>query len=223
MPRTDEEIKKDIIDHLYWDTRVDAADVTVEVKDGIVTLGGHVPTYLSRDAAARDAMLIWGIKDVINFIEVHYPTTITPPADEEIRTRIANMLSFNPDIDSSDIDVQVTAGGVTLSGSVDSLWKKFRAEDLISSERGVLSIENHLAVVPMKTFVDRDIAEEVVGAIDRSALVDAKDVDVTVKERAVSLTGAVPTWSARRGAYEAALYTAGVENIHDNLTVSGTI
>jgi len=36
MARTSEDIKKDIIDNLYWDARVDASDINVDVVDNLV-------------------------------------------------------------------------------------------------------------------------------------------------------------------------------------------
>jgi osmotically-inducible protein OsmY len=40
LVRTDEGIKVDIVDQLSWDTRVDAADVTVMVENGRRDLRG---------------------------------------------------------------------------------------------------------------------------------------------------------------------------------------
>jgi hyperosmotically inducible protein len=55
MARTEEQIKRDVVDQLYWDNRVDASDVTVEVSNGTVTLRGTVPTYFASTAALNDA------------------------------------------------------------------------------------------------------------------------------------------------------------------------
>jgi osmotically-inducible protein OsmY len=59
-----------------------------------------------------------------------------------------------------------------------------------------------------------------VADLERSALVDADDVTVTVDGGAVTLTGSVPTWSARAAAYDAARHTAGVTSIHDALAIA---
>ena len=55
MIRTDQAIKRDLIDELYWDHRVDASDVKAEVVNGKVTLTGNVPSYSARSAAATAA------------------------------------------------------------------------------------------------------------------------------------------------------------------------
>ena len=61
MPRTKEEVKQDIVEHLAWDARVNAAEVDVEVRDGTVTLRGTVPSHRARTAAVEDAERIRGV------------------------------------------------------------------------------------------------------------------------------------------------------------------
>lgn len=60
MARTEEQIKRDVVDQLFWDIRVDASDVTVEVSNGTVTLRGTVPTYLAAKAAIDDSWCVLG-------------------------------------------------------------------------------------------------------------------------------------------------------------------
>ncbi|TMD57687.1 MAG: BON domain-containing protein, partial [Chloroflexi bacterium] len=46
--RTDEEIQRDVLEELKWDTTVKPNEVGVSVKDGIVTLTGWVDSYLKK-------------------------------------------------------------------------------------------------------------------------------------------------------------------------------
>ncbi len=66
--RSDERIYEDVCEALIREERVDVSEVTVEVHDGTVTLGGHVPVrrmrYLIEDVAAACR----GVKDVENRI-----------------------------------------------------------------------------------------------------------------------------------------------------------
>jgi osmotically-inducible protein OsmY len=64
--RTDQNIAKDLVDSLSWDSRVDASNASVTVDRGIVTLTGTVPFYSSRVAAAEDAWLIRGVRAIEN-------------------------------------------------------------------------------------------------------------------------------------------------------------
>ena len=43
--RSDSDIKRDVEDELRWDPDIDATDIAVAVKDGVVTLTGFVRSY----------------------------------------------------------------------------------------------------------------------------------------------------------------------------------
>ena len=64
--------------------------------------------------------------------------------DERIRKNVNDRMVDDTDLDASDIEVCVDDGAVTLSGSVDSLWDKRRAEDIAKSVFGVKGDNNKL-------------------------------------------------------------------------------
>ena len=216
--KTDEGIAKDVVDSLYWDSRVDASRVAVTVENGIVTLAGTVFSSSERAAAEEDAWVISGVQDVKNQLKVDLQRDV--PSDSEIKSNIENSFKWDRDLHPSDIQVGVTAGWVTLEGSVDAFWKKVRAEDLAFSLRGVAGVTNKIAVVPTQSLADEQLAENVIQALDRNQDVDVDDIDVTVEKGTVSLSGTVPSWSARRAAYNAARYAHGVKEVEDRITVS---
>lgn len=216
--RNDEEIKKDVIQRLTWDDRVEAAKIIVDVKDGKVKLTGSVPSYLARSAAYDDAWTVRGVFSVVDELSVSPPKA---PSDEEIRTRVKDRLTTSPAFETADIDVEVHNGIVKLKGTVDALWKRTSAETITEGLRGVVDVKNELAVVPTGDFVDEDIARRIINTLDRDVRVDAEDVTVNVRNGIVTLTGTVTDRHAREAAYEAALYTTGVKEIHDQLTLSG--
>lgn len=217
---TDEEIKDDVEEQLYWDDRVDASNVGITVDDGRVTLNGTVPTYLAENAAVSDALSIVGVTDVSDKLSVRYPAEAATPTDTEMAADIEAVLRVNPDIDASEIDVSVREGVVTLDGAVDAYWKKVHAEEVASTIKGVLRINNRLNVIRAKDFVDREIGEDITQALERNALIDAEDVDVTVENGVVTLTGTVPSHTARQAAYKAARYTLGVVDVKNNVVAA---
>jgi osmotically-inducible protein OsmY len=64
--------------------------------------------------------------------------------DERICKKVTDRMVDDTDLDASDIEVGVDDGAVTLSGSVDSLWDKRRAEDIAKSVSGVRGVNNKL-------------------------------------------------------------------------------
>jgi len=220
MIKTDEQLKKDIIDQLYWDARIDASDITVEVNNSTVTLRGTVPTYLCATAAYSDAADVLGVAAVKNEIQVTYPETFELPTDEEIEARLIERLAANPDINVMDLEVLAVAGTVKLTGTVDAYWKKFHAEKICALESGVVQIENHLTVVPTEKIIDKDIARDIMTTLELKADVEADDVNVEVSDGHVLLNGTLPTWTARQAAHDAALYTPGVTTVENRLFVA---
>lgn len=70
-------------------------------------------------------------------------------SDERIKEDINDRLSDDPFVDASDIDVTVSNGEVTLTGTVDHRSTKRRAEDLAEAVSGVKNVENRLRVAQM--------------------------------------------------------------------------
>ncbi|MBS3752805.1 MAG: BON domain-containing protein [Anaerolineales bacterium] len=219
MNRKDETIKKEVVDQLYWDNRVDADDVTVHVDNGVVTLKGTVPTHGARSSAVTDTWMIDGVTSVEDQIDVELAPTVEIPTDAEVRNNIQNILSWNTDIDIMDIDVSVEGGVVTLEGTVDEYWKKWKAVELVSDVSGVIDVLDEMTVVPTGSFIDKDIAETINDALDRNLYIDAEDITVEVEHGKVTLTGVVPTNFVRSKAGDIASYTAGVIDVHNNLVV----
>lgn len=216
-----DQILNDIKDQLIWDSQVFASNVDVSVSgDGEVTLNGTVNSFSSKRAAEADAWSILGVTQVENNLTVEYPATVTVPSDDEIKTDVDNVLYWNTAIDSSDIDVEVTAGTVTLDGTVDFFWKKLRAEELASDVLGVIDVVNNLAVVPTDDIIDKDIATDIISSLERRAAADAENVTVQVEDGIVTLSGVVASFNEWEAAYDAARFTTGIIDVNDNITIS---
>ena len=212
------EIRSDIRDQLEWDYRVDENDVGVSVDDGIATLGGTVETYSAKEAAESDAWSVTGVLEVVNNITVDAETGADGQGN--ISRSVENVLEWNSEIDATDVTVATVGGIVTIDGTVDSYWKKVRAEELASGVTGVVAVENQLAVVPSNDTLDERIAEDIMNAVDRKNVVDTEDVTVRVEDGVVTLQGTVDSRTEREAVYESALYTDGVVAVNDeNLTV----
>jgi hypothetical protein len=69
-------------------------------------------------------------------------------ADERVREDVCDCLTEASDVDASDIEVSVTDGVVTLSGTISDRAAKRRAEDIADSVRGVKDVQNQLRVQP---------------------------------------------------------------------------
>jgi hyperosmotically inducible protein len=217
--KTKEQIKKDVVDQLYWDSRVDASGIKVEVSEGEVILTGTVPNYTAYKAADDDAWAVAGVKYVRNDLIIQYPPNVSIPSDAQLKASIENVLLWQPDFDSTDIIINVERGWVTLRGSVDAFWKKVRSEELTLSLKGVLGVTNELAIVPDENYNDRIIAEDLQAALERNSNIDMGLIDVKVENGKVTLTGSVHSLPAFRAVQEIAESTLGVLMIDNELVI----
>jgi hyperosmotically inducible protein len=122
--------------------------ITIDVHDGVVTLGGHSHDYSNRDSALAIVSTTPGVKDVIDNTEVD-PTS---PMDDGIRLAVARAVYGYASLNRYAIDpakpirISVQNGHVELYGVVDSQADKDTANIRANSVPGVFSVENHLQV-----------------------------------------------------------------------------
>lgn len=67
-------------------------------------------------------------------------------SDERIRDEISDRLMTHPDIDASEMEVQVSNGVVTLTGNVEDRHEKRLAEYIAEDALGVNDVENRLKI-----------------------------------------------------------------------------
>ena len=63
---TDSEIEQWVIRELRFAVKIESRELCVSVLQGIVTLGGTVPSRISKTAAKRAALRARGVKSVVN-------------------------------------------------------------------------------------------------------------------------------------------------------------
>lgn len=83
-------------------------------------------------------------------------------SDERIREDVCERLTMHPDIDASDIDVQVREAEVTLLGVVDDRHAKRLAEEIIENISGVREVTNQIRV--RRTEERRDLRDQGLGS-----------------------------------------------------------
>ena len=66
--------------------------------------------------------------------------------DERIREDVCDRLSWNDEVDATDVSVHVTAAEVTLEGTVETRHMKRLAEDIAEDVPGVIDVHNTLRV-----------------------------------------------------------------------------
>src|SRR3979411_3225248 len=139
--RSDGEIEKDVKAELEWDPDLNATDIAVSVKKGVVTLAGFVKSYTDKYEAEAAAKRVAGVSGVANDLEVRMPSVDERPDPEIARDAVAAIKSQLP-ISSEHIKVVVKNGWVTLEGQAEWQYQKSTAENAVRRIKGVKGVSN---------------------------------------------------------------------------------
>ncbi len=149
---SDEELQSKLMTKLQYD-RVGYGTTTfnaisVSVRNGVVTLGGHAYGPVDKSSALSVASYMPGVQDVIDGIEVDPVSQM----DDRIRLNVARLIYGYPALMRYSIDpgrpirISVQNGHVTLYGVVDSKTDSDIANIRANSAQGVYSVTNELQV-----------------------------------------------------------------------------
>lgn len=142
--------------------------------------------------------------------------------DDELRDLVVDELAWDALIDDSQIDVQVVGGIVTLVGTVPSYAEKLAAQDAARAVDGVHDLVNEIDVKrsagahpsddELRVIIDR--------VLDWDALVPERDLNASVADGWVTLSGTVSTASQRAEAERAISHLQGVRGIRDTIEIA---
>jgi osmotically-inducible protein OsmY len=211
---TDVRLRDAVIRQLDWDPEVDDSAVGVAAKDGTVTLTGFIDSYAGKLAAERAVKRIRGVRAVANDIVVRVKVDRT---DADIAADAARALKLHPGIPES-VQAAVHNGHIALTGKVEWVVERERAEEMVRHIHGVRGVQNHIDVSPRTT--QRDVRRRIVQALHRNADIDARNIDVAIgDDDAVILTGRVKAWSERDAAERAAGSAPGIRGVDNRIVV----
>ena len=214
---SDHEIEQDVKDELEWDPDLDATDIAVAVKDGVVTLTGFVRSYIDKYEAEAAVKRVAGVRGVANDIEVRLPTSDRRPDPEIARDAVAAIRSQLP-VSWEKIKVVVKDGWVNLEGEAQWQYQRQTAENAVRRLKGVKGVTNLIQLKPRTE--PSEIKRKIQEAFRRNAEIDANRITVHTNGGEVVLEGRVKAWIEREEAERVAWSAPGVTKVDNRIVVS---
>ncbi|WP_319481851.1 BON domain-containing protein [uncultured Draconibacterium sp.] len=218
-PLPEEIIKKNIIDRLTNNDAVNINHIFVSIKDGVVHLQGHVPSYSAKIEALRDATEVAKDFNVVNDLQVNFQPNQPTVSDKEIRDNIQKYFKWQKSINPMNVVVEVDKGKVILSGNVSNESESIAAGKIVSSTKGVLDLDNRIQVNQKMISNDQHIQQSLKHAFEKSALIDEKKIITEVEKGTVYISGCVTNDPIRKEIEDQAMHTVGVKKVVNEITV----
>jgi len=215
--KNDAQLQTEVLDELQWEPNVDATQIGVTVKDGIVTLTGQVPFYAEKFEAERAAKRIYGVRAVANDIEVKIPGP-HQRTDSEIAAAALNALKWNAAVPEEKIQVTVRDSWITLEGILEGQHQKEAADQSVRKLIGARGVTNLIVIKPKTSAAD--IKSKIEAAFRRSAEVDSQGIKVETDNGTVILKGKLHSLTEREEAERAAWAAPGVARVDNQIMVT---
>ncbi len=215
--KTDKQIQLDVMAELAWEPSINSEEIGVEVKDGIVTLAGHIGSYAEKIGAEKAATRVSGVKALAVEMDVKLAGSSTRN-DVDIARSVDNVLQWTTYLPKDALKIKVEGGWVTLSGEVSWTYQRQAAVNAIRYLMGVKGVNDQIVITP--TVSAPLVKADIESALKRRARDDAKEISVTVKGTDVTLSGKVHSWSERELATHTAYGTPGVRRVVNNTTLT---
>ena len=215
--RENHRLQAAVLDQLDFDPAIDSSRIGVSVQEGVVTLSGHVPSFIDKARAETAAGMVRGIKAVVDDIRVDLPGHCETP-DEITAKRAYERLASNVTVPIDRIHINVKDGVITLRGDVD--WK-YQCDAAVADLRHlncVREIRNDVRVVP--PMPASEVGNRIQKAMERLGLQSAPNVSVDARGSNVVLTGTVLSWREKDVAESVAWSVPGVSRVENRLVVA---
>ncbi len=211
-------LKNDIENKLLLDIWVEDGGVIVDVDEGIVTLSGSVPNYFAKIHAVDVVKKIWGVKGVVNELQVNLSTHLQRN-DKEIAKAAVDVIEWDVALPADAIKVTVDKGIVTLSGQVDFDSQRVKSYENVRSLYGVKGVENIITLKPSPIINVKAVEKEIEREFQRNAALHAHKIKIKIEDKKVYLSGVVSSWFEYKEANNAAFAVPGIQEVQNDLTI----
>lgn len=213
----DQVLQRHVLEALRWERNIDIGHIGVSAADGVVTLYGHVPSFMQKRAAAIAAVGVKGVKALADELEVQLPADLRE-SDETIATIAAQRLRGDVCVPREGVTLEIDKGWAKLRGEVEWHSEKMAAEEDVARVPGVRGVSNEIRI---RSKIDTgEISDDITHALHRSWFFDPTTIKVSAEGGAVRLSGYTATPGERQVAAAIAWNAPGVTDVKNEIVIA---
>ena len=188
--KTDTDLQRDVLDELQYEPSLEAQAIGVTVHEGVVTLTGHVQTYIDKYTAEIATKRVTGVRAVAEELSVSLFSG-HERNDTDIAHAAANALDWNVNVPLNKVQTKVENGWVTLTGDIDWNYQREAALNAVRHLIGVKGVNNLMGVkTPATPSVSTvEVHGKIEAALKRNMMKDSNAIKVEAKDGKVTLHG----------------------------------
>ena len=215
--KTNADLQKDVQEAINWEPLLNAAEIGVIAKEGIITLTGSVDSYWKKTQAEEAAKNVAGVKAVVEKIEIRFANNSFKRDDSEIATEVVNAFKWDIEVPNDKVKVKVEKGWVTLEGELEWNFQKEAAKKAVINLSGVAGVTN---IITIKADTQDEVEKkDIERALERNWSLSDREIGVKVSGTKVTLTGTVDSWYQKSEAARIAWKAPGVWSVENDLVV----
>lgn len=215
--KSDLQLQKDVMAELSWEPSVNATDIGVVVKGGVVTLTGHVDSYSEKWHAELAARRVAGVCALAVEVDVKLPGS-SVRNDADIAKSAENVLSWLAYLPADAVTLSCEKGWLTLFGEVQWEYQRKAVPDALSHLLGVRGVSNQILIRPSVSA--KLVKAEINAALERQAHLDADQIEVVINGNTVTLSGKVHSMAEHDLTSQSVWRSPGVHNVVNHLKIS---
>jgi osmotically-inducible protein OsmY len=217
LEKTDTHLQRDVLEEFDWEPSVTATQIGVTVRDGVVTLTGHVPVYSEKHTAEEVAKRVHGVRAVANEIIVR-PDDADVRDDEEIAAAAVHALRWDSEVPDDRVQISVEDGRIKAEGTVEHGYQRAAVDRVLRHLRGARAIHNEVGVVPRQAV--SEIKDAIEAAFKRSAVLNSRNLSVEADQTQVTITGDVHSHAELAEVERTAWSAGGVRRVDNCVTIT---
>ncbi|OXG07021.1 osmotically-inducible protein OsmY [Flavobacterium araucananum] len=216
MKKSNDILRKEVMEAIKWEPVLQSSKIQVSVQDGIVTLAGTVENYNQKKEAEHAIKDISGVKTIIDDVMVDLSYSAIRN-DKEIANSVIKALKEKWVIPNHTLKVTVKEGWVTLEGVLHWNFQRKTADNAIRYLEGVRGVIDKIVIeAEIKNQLEKEIVEK---ALKRSWILDIGNIKVRVDGNTIFLSGIVSSIFQKEEAERIAWNTKGVWQVDNELFV----